>query len=539
MVNAKKDKKLKKAKAAKKNRKKANRTAITLSNKDSSSPDDSENLWEKTLPALSTCAFDFTDGDKHLIDLWDRQPKEDQLALLAVNRSHLLSLLNESLHLSNYDENKFPKPPRKDVAMYQAVFLRSLSKTIRPPKDQPCQVQLHSLSSEELNGQYGIRGAYNNELLRWHIQLEISGKNLHVKDINFNVIDYPNQHRGITVLPSEPTILNVIVFEILKDRLQQLLIIEKSVTSIWILVFYLIIMYASNNIGFVIVVSLIYLFITFQNSIECNALRTRFISITQHTLCQDRSSIDHMSWKSNSYLAAFLLILMVRSSSTLFVVVYQIVVPYMMFSLEKCGTKDDQKCFNRMRVAFSWFNKLILLYYAFYVNYLSLLIVCMCMFPEISKIGFSILFFGIAWLMTNSRKLLSHFIPMVVVQNAALYKKQLFAIVTIMFSFLMYATWNVTSFWIIPLRIVLVLIMLCIFPEYSIVVAGYIVVGISKGGAFVQICINQIKQMVENVAKMKKKKDDNNYGFTEKEWKEMERSEEDEGTEEAAMDDID
>jgi hypothetical protein len=537
MVNAKKDKRAKAAKKEKKHRKKANRTAITLvkPKKDGTSSSE-ENLWDQTIPTSDDGRphmFDFTDGDKYLVQLWDKQTMEDQLGLLAVNRSHLLHLLQDSLGLSEHVKEKVPEPPREKVAIYQAVFLKSLSKNIHPSKGAPCRVQLHSLSAAHLNGQYAIRGQYNTDLQRWHVQLEQSSQEFHIKDENVRIVDTPNPHRGIALLPPSPTILNVIVFEILKDRLGQLLVIERSIISSWVLMLYLVYMYSPYQTWSIFCA--MYLFITFQHSSECNSLRSWFAHTTQHTLCTDRSSTEHMQWKSDSYLAAALLFLMVRSSSTLLVVIYQIVVPYIMYTLEKCGTKDDKKCFNRMRIGFSWLNKFILLWYAWSVSWFSLMTVCVVIFTEISKIAFSFVLFGVAWLMTNGRKMMRHCASVVdsgdtIVALVLKFKLILFVAVLVLFLFLTWTTWEVTSWWGVPLRIVSSLTMLILFPEYSVNGASVVAAVVTKSFSVVQFGLDQLKGVLRRFD-MRKEKDSDvegygvDYGFTEEEWAEMERQE--------------
>ena len=421
MVNAKKDKKFKQAKKEKKLRKRANKTAITLTSnkKDKVNPDN--NLWERRIPLLpddnKPKLFDFTNDNQYLIELWDRQQKEDQMALLNLNRSHLVTMLKEQLGIENNQfEEHFPEPPRKDVAIYQAKFLQSLQKYIKdPPKDVQCRVQLHSLSeAAHLNNQYAQRMQYDEPAGRWQVQLESNGKFLSIKEENFNVLPVLNPRRGYNLLPPEPTVLNFVVFEILKDRLNQLSVMEGSCISTWALLLYILFTYSPTTLSLSyllptpifntwMIFCSIYLFITFQSSPECEQLRTMFLTTTQRTLCQDRSSTEHMKWKSDSYLSACLLMLMVRSSSTLFIVMYLIVVPYIMFILERCSTKEDRKCFNRMRVSFSWINKFILLYYGWHVSYWALLTVCVVVFTNVSKLLFGMVLYSIAYLMSNGR----------------------------------------------------------------------------------------------------------------------------------------
>tara|TARA_B110000211_G_C13930649_1_gene487005 strand:- start:61 stop:816 length:756 start_codon:yes stop_codon:yes gene_type:complete len=242
-----------------------------------------------------------------------------------------------------------------------------------------------------------------------------------------------------------------------------------------------------------------------------------------------------MQWKSDSYLAAALLFLMVRSSSTLLVVIYQIVVPYIMYTLEKCGTKDDKKCFNRMRIGFSWLNKFILLWYAWSVSWFSLMTVCVVIFTEISKIAFSFVLFGVAWLMTNGRKMMRHCASVVdsgdtIVALVLKFKLILFVAVLVLFLFLTWTTWEVTSWWGVPLRIVSSLTMLILFPEYSVNGASVVAAVVTKSFSVVQFGLDQLKGVLRRFD-MRKEKDSDvegygvDYGFTEEEWAEMERQE--------------
>jgi len=533
MGNPKKDKKRKAAKREKKELKRANRTAITLTPQ-KKTLDNDENVWDRRIPMSNDdrpLAYDFTDGNERLVTLWDAQSKEDQIALLAVERSHLLDLLQDSLGVGLSDESKFPEPPKKDVKVFQAMFLRSLQKILPTPKrGQPCRIQLHSLSAEEMNGQFGIRRSYNEDLQRWHVQLEVDGRVIHVKEMNMNIVDTPNHHRGVALLEPAPTLLNVIIFEILKDRLCQLSVVEKSVISTWALVLYLLWTYSPYNSWSVICG--LYLFITFQGSPECHSLRTYFATTVQHTLCTDRSSTEHMQWKSDSYLAASLLLLLVRSSSTLFVVMYQIFVPYFMFTMEKCGgkhnTKDDKKCFNRMRVGFSWLNKFILLWYAWHVSWWSLLTVCVVIFTEKSKLGFSIFLFAIAWLMTNGRIIVSGSLSLIdsnrtLEKYAQKFKLLLFVLFSVLYCLFCVYTWERVSLWFLLLRIGLSLIMLSSFPEYCIIGLSLTMVVVSKTFQCVQFFVDRIKLLLSTCRRKSSESSGTHYGFSEEEWDEVER----------------
>ena len=486
MVNAKKDKKAKAAKKAKKQRKQANRTAITLSAPQKTDPN-ADNLWEKTIPLTDDGkphGYDFTDGDPHLVELWDKQQKEDQMDLLKINRSHLLHLLRESLGLRNGSEGAFPEPPRQDVAIYQAMFLKSLSHHLpQPPKGHPCRVQLHSLhTAQHLNGQYALRHQRDEKSNRWQVQLESTGTYILVKEEHCTVVLSPNVHRGVALLSPEPTILNVVVFEILKDRLGQLQVMERSIISAWSLLLYVVFTYAPTSQGNLwlpcntwSICCGIYVFITFQNSAECRHIRTLFSTKTQRTLCQDRSSTEHMQWKSDSYLSACLLMLMVRSTSTLFVVFWMIVFPFLMYLFEQCqqGTKEDKKCFHRLRIGFSWLNNIILLYYGWSVSWWALLTVCVVVFTELSKIGLGIGLFAVAWLMKNGRSGVSRVVAVVDphkrIEHSFLGCGGYMFLVSVLLSLgIVWLTWLNESVWVVVLRMVLVLVVLALFPEYSV-----------------------------------------------------------------------
>ena len=259
-----------------------------------------------------------------------------------------------------------------------------------------------------------------------------------------------------------------------------------------------------------------------------------------------------MQWKSDSYLSACLLVLMVRSTSTLFVVIYQIAVPYMMFLLEKCGTKDDKKCFNRMRVGFSWFNKILLLYYGWSVSYWALLTVCVVIFTEISKLGFGLIFFSVAWMMKNGRQGISRLVSIVDPHKTFEHKAIQYKLMLCVISFactgvaLLY-TWPNIGYSVICLRGVLLLLNLCLFPEYCVMVMGVVAVGISKVFRAVQFAVDNSRSVIHAIKKgfvkeVKEGEDEgDNYGFTPDEWAQMEAQMkiDEEKEREEAMKDID
>ena len=132
MVNAKKDRKFKIAKKQKKQRKRANKTAITLTaNKDSDN-----NLWEKRIPMSNNDhrphLYDFTNNNPYLIELWDKQEKQDQMDLLQIQRPHLLTLLKDSLGITTHLDEAFPEPPKEMWPSTKPCFSNRCNNTVLP-----------------------------------------------------------------------------------------------------------------------------------------------------------------------------------------------------------------------------------------------------------------------------------------------------------------------------------------------------------------------------------------------------------------------
>ena len=361
--------------------------------------------------------------------------------------------------------------------MFQAQFLKCMmpetdaERQVREAagavaRDQAAGVQfprivLAGLRNFDLNGRMGIRGPLDTAKGRFLVKLDDNGALVNVRPENIWSVGGgegtadaeaaaaaarmvpPEKERGVVILPSTSTILQMSVFMILKDRLQQLVVREASARGAWFVVLYVLwtltgsrswaaadsagsagdyefddaldaTLMSSASAGTALLPVLFrwaswalipgFLFATFQDSPECRQVRAQFSRFCDTTLCHDRSfPHSHMEFTSDSYLAAAMLLLMAKARLDYLVIVYVVAWPQALLWIERCSksaSANDKKCLVRMRTALLWLNKFVLLFKAWYVSWAGMFAVCAVSFPTLSKIlldlAIMVFFMGLA-----------------------------------------------------------------------------------------------------------------------------------------------
>lgn len=495
-TNPKKDKKRKAKKKAKKQRKIANRTAITLTQENDQMAIDaaiakSDELWNLPIDvsegtnAPVKYAFVEKEESARVMRLWDALGNStEKKQMLSVNRLELSNLLEEALGSSV--PVKLLAPPPKAVRVFQAQFLKcmmpeteeerkereAVAKAAQEQAGHPVPVVLHGLKAENMNGRTGLRGPWEKEKGRFLVKLDSDNTLIYVQPENLKIMQVPTggaseqaqrmkymppqKERGVVIMQPTSTILQVSVFTILKDRLQQLTVRADAMRGAWFLLLYILWIMSSASIlvdsadatlhppstdgmdplldydekfdfgGDVISLSdrimhpakgsamawvhailrwsswmiiPFYLFATFQDSQECKRVRSHFSHLCDVTLCHDRSyPHTRMEFTADSYLAAAMLLLMVQSRLDYLAILYVVLWPQALLWIEsfsKSTSANDKKCLSRMRITLLWVNKIFLLYKSWFVSWAGILTVCVVSFPTISKILFDLSIVGV------------------------------------------------------------------------------------------------------------------------------------------------
>ena len=320
--------------------------------------------WHTVLTHEANRVVDTTEGHPERLQIWDGLSAERQLELLTVSRNRLVQVVE--VIVPGFAKVAGP-PPGKGIEKIQALFLASM-------------VKLHS-------------------------DPEIDRK---MRETGF-------LPRGTVNMQEPMTMLSFAVFSELQNRLA-----EEEVRTNIVRSCFCVLLYIFWKLPFWWLTLPCCLFITADSSSPISQeIRSQFSSGCVSLLCQHNFlknvhwDAELTRWTAEAYIAATLLLLLVKEPTVRFLeerhlryfaVAWQIVVPYLLLFLEHSSlfsrTRADKKCYRRLRIALSWFNKFAMFAYA-WASWVGLGTIAACFFPSFAKAFVGIILLASAYLYSS------------------------------------------------------------------------------------------------------------------------------------------